>query len=226
MLFLIYSGHVLILWNYWICFIWSLCLNLCTKPTGTISHYLRLLVLSTKLTFSIRFAYLEHEREENSTWALEKFKELSTSEKLLSKVMVTNRKLDLMNVIEIVFHPHSTSYVYSMFQKNVGLKWKEYVEANRQEHVMNLWNKVMYLNMVFEFEQHLQHFEVVPIRTSRLSPISAITHTSLSARTNTSVPTWIGTSGSTLSFTVTFGSSSWCLNQPTLPPLRSRVRGP
>ncbi|XP_058742340.1 protein FAR1-RELATED SEQUENCE 5-like [Vicia villosa] len=44
-------------------------------------------VTSTKLTFSVAFAYLEHEREKNFTWALQKLKELFYSEKLLSNVL-------------------------------------------------------------------------------------------------------------------------------------------
>ncbi|XP_058751096.1 protein FAR1-RELATED SEQUENCE 5-like [Vicia villosa] len=45
-------------------------------------------VTSTKLTFSVSFAYLEHEREENFTWALEGLKELFCSEKLLLHVLL------------------------------------------------------------------------------------------------------------------------------------------
>lgn len=73
-------------------------------------------VMSTKLTFSVDFVNLKHERETNFTWALEKLKELFTSEKLLLKVMVTDQKLAMMNVIEVCFHSHSTFSVYSIFQ--------------------------------------------------------------------------------------------------------------
>ncbi|CAI8614294.1 unnamed protein product [Vicia faba] len=55
---------------------------------------------SMKLMFSIGFAYLEHERDENFTWALEKLKEFFSSENLLPKVVVTDRELVLMNVME------------------------------------------------------------------------------------------------------------------------------
>ncbi|XP_058733650.1 protein FAR1-RELATED SEQUENCE 5-like [Vicia villosa] len=54
-------------------------------------------VISIKLTFSVAFAYLEHEREENFTWALKRLKELFYSEKLLPDVLVTDRELALMN---------------------------------------------------------------------------------------------------------------------------------
>lgn len=41
------------------------------------------------------------------------------------------------------------------------MKCKEYVESNRPNHFMDLWNKVMYSNMESEFVEHLKHFEVV-----------------------------------------------------------------
>lgn len=58
-------------------------------------------VTSTKLTFSVEFTYLEHERVENFTWALEKLKELFASEKFLSKVVVM--ELALVNAMEVMF---------------------------------------------------------------------------------------------------------------------------
>ncbi|XP_058784801.1 uncharacterized protein LOC131659661 [Vicia villosa] len=57
-------------------------------------------VTSTKLTFLVAFAYLEQEREENLTWALERLKELFYSEKFLPDVMVTDWELALMNAID------------------------------------------------------------------------------------------------------------------------------
>lgn len=56
-------------------------------------------VTSTKLIFLIVFVYSEYKREENFTWALEKLKELFTSEKLFSKVMVTDRELAMINAL-------------------------------------------------------------------------------------------------------------------------------
>ncbi|XP_050908484.1 uncharacterized protein LOC127122139 [Lathyrus oleraceus] len=70
-------------------------------------------VMSTKLTFSVGFTYLEYEREENFKWVLEKLKELFSYEKLLSNVMVTDQELALMNAIEVVF-PNST-YMLCLF---------------------------------------------------------------------------------------------------------------
>ncbi|XP_050888704.1 uncharacterized protein LOC127093845 [Lathyrus oleraceus] len=64
-------------------------------------------VTSTKLKFSIGFAYLEHERKDKFKWALEKLKEFFSFEKFLLNVVVTDRELALMNAIEVVF-PNST----------------------------------------------------------------------------------------------------------------------
>ncbi|XP_058760449.1 uncharacterized protein LOC131633780 [Vicia villosa] len=80
-------------------------------------------VTSIKLMFSVAFAFLEHEREENFAWALEKLKELFYSEELLPDVM--------------------------------------YVKSERQEHVMDQRNNMMYSNTEDEFDVHLNHFESV-----------------------------------------------------------------
>ena len=84
---------------------WKLLIIYCTYKTNM--YRLPLLeiigVTSTKLTFSVVFSYMEHEREENFTWVLEKLKELSAFEKLLSKVLVTDLELLVGHHEE---HPH------------------------------------------------------------------------------------------------------------------------
>lgn len=73
---------------------------------------------------------MEHEREENYTWAPEKLSELFTSEEFLPKVMVTNWGLTMVNSIEVVF-PFSFHILCVLhISKNVGSKCKEYLEAN------------------------------------------------------------------------------------------------
>ncbi|XP_058725673.1 uncharacterized protein LOC131596966 [Vicia villosa] len=85
-----------------------------THP-DSVKYWIRLLetvgVTSTKLTFLVVFANLEHEREENFTWALEKLKELFSLEKLLPKVVVTDREFALMNAMESVF-PDASHLLY------------------------------------------------------------------------------------------------------------------
>lgn len=67
---------------------------------------------------------------------MEKLKEMFTSKKLFPKVMVTNQEF---------FH----------VAKIVGAKYEEFVEVNKQVHVMKLWNNVMYSNRKIEYEHDL-----------------------------------------------------------------------
>ncbi|XP_050877676.1 uncharacterized protein LOC127081465 [Lathyrus oleraceus] len=64
-----------------------------------------------KLTFSVGFAYLKHERGENFKWAMEKLKELFSYEKMPLKVVVTDQELALMNAIKVVFSKSTIKYV-------------------------------------------------------------------------------------------------------------------
>ena len=41
------------------------------------------------------------------------------------------------------------------------MKCKEYVKSERHEHVMDLWNNIMYANRESEYLAHLKHFETV-----------------------------------------------------------------
>ena len=38
---------------------------------------------------------------------------------------------------------------------------QEYVKSKRDEHVMDLWNNIMYANREAEFVTHLKHFETI-----------------------------------------------------------------
>ncbi|XP_058772442.1 uncharacterized protein LOC131646426 [Vicia villosa] len=87
----------------------------------------------TKLTFSIAFAYLEYERDENFAWALENLKELFSSGKLLAKVVVMDRELEFMNAMEYVL-PNATHLLCPFhISKNMSMKCKEYVKSKRRE---------------------------------------------------------------------------------------------
>ncbi|XP_058756891.1 protein FAR1-RELATED SEQUENCE 5-like [Vicia villosa] len=85
-------------------------------------------VRSTKLTFSVAFGCLEHEREDYLSWTFETLKELFSSEKLLPKVVVADRELALMNAMESVF-PNATHLWCSFhISNNVSMKYREYVK--------------------------------------------------------------------------------------------------
>ena len=59
-------------------------------------------VTSTNLTFSVALAYLEGESEGNYTWALSRLKTI-LEDGWVPSIIVTDRELALMNVIERVF---------------------------------------------------------------------------------------------------------------------------
>lgn len=82
-------------------------------------------------------------------------------QEVASQGTVTCRTLSKINSIEVVFPSSFHLLYYSMYKKYVGSKCKEYEEANWQELVIDLRNKVMYSNRMFEFDQHLQYFEVI-----------------------------------------------------------------
>lgn len=113
-----------------------------------------------KLTFFIDFAYLVHEREESFIWALEKIKEFFTSDRLLQNVLITLVWTRIDESGRSVF-PKSY-HLFCMFHitKKITI-CKEYVYSHRNEHVMYMWNNIIYLNIEISFVVQLKHFEVV-----------------------------------------------------------------
>ncbi|XP_073223420.1 uncharacterized protein [Cicer arietinum] len=118
-------------------------------------------VTSTSLTFSVGFAYLEKERQDNFIWAFEKVRMLFKSESLISKVIVTDRDLAMMNAISVVFPTSIHLLCRFHIEKNVGARCKQYVKKDRQEEVMDLWKKIVYSTSVEEYDHHLQQFEIL-----------------------------------------------------------------
>ena len=57
---------------------------------------------STDMTFSVAFAYLQYEKEDNYTWALGILRSVM-DENTLHSIIVTDRELALMNAICMVF---------------------------------------------------------------------------------------------------------------------------
>lgn len=41
------------------------------------------------------------------------------------------------------------------------MKCKDYDESHRHEHVMDIWNNIIYSNTETDFVVHLKHFKVV-----------------------------------------------------------------
>ncbi|XP_047171972.1 uncharacterized protein LOC124840032 [Vigna umbellata] len=79
-------------------------------------------VTSIGLTFIAVFAFFSSERQNNFTWALERFKGLLLTSKGGPRVVVTDRDLTLMNVIDNVF-PETYQMLYTFhIMKNVKAK--------------------------------------------------------------------------------------------------------
>ncbi|XP_050896317.1 protein FAR1-RELATED SEQUENCE 6-like [Lathyrus oleraceus] len=87
-------------------------------------------VTSTEKTYYVGFAFLEREKEENVTWALEVCREMLKDQEEMLKVIVTDRYTSLMNSVAKVFPTsyallcscHTTKNVRSRVKVAVGTK--------------------------------------------------------------------------------------------------------
>ena len=60
-------------------------------------------VTSIEMTFSVAFAYLKVEHEDNFNWCLDSLKTL-IHDRLMPFVIVTDRDLALVNAVKKIFH--------------------------------------------------------------------------------------------------------------------------
>ena len=81
----------------------------------------------TNLTFSVAFVYLEAERVDNYTWAMEKLQSLMFADRL-PNIIVTNRELALMNVVRLVFPTTTNLLCRWHISKNVLANCKKLFE--------------------------------------------------------------------------------------------------
>ena len=86
-------------------------------------------VTSTRLTFSIAFAFLSSEKQNNFTWALERLRGLFMTSEGGPQVIVTDRDLALMNVVGIVFPECYQLLCRFHIQKHVQAKCKMLVNS-------------------------------------------------------------------------------------------------
>jgi len=123
-------------------------------------------VTSTKMTYSVAFAFLSFEQENNFTWALEMLVGLLTSKLNMPKVIVTDRNTALMNVVATVLPEIEHVLCYFHIEKNVKAKCitdcrvktkptdakvvdKDVKEANDEKHydlvkkIMRAWREVV-----------------------------------------------------------------------------------
>ncbi|KAI5435375.1 hypothetical protein KIW84_021980 [Lathyrus oleraceus] len=90
---------------------------------------------------------------------MEKLKELFVKKDLCPQVILTDRDLALMKVIEIVF-PRSTNLLCRFhINKNVGAKCKQHVVNDLQKTIDTLWMEVVWASDEVEYGQRLHQLE-------------------------------------------------------------------
>ena len=117
-------------------------------------------VTSTELTFSVAFAYLESERTDNFTWALQKLRELIVRHDAMPHVIVTDRDIALMNAVESVFPTSRNLLCQFHINKNVKAKCKLMVHPKEQwDLVMDAWTSVIDSPNEGDYDIRVSHLE-------------------------------------------------------------------
>ncbi|XP_027913070.1 PKS-NRPS hybrid synthetase CHGG_01239-like isoform X1 [Vigna unguiculata] len=119
-------------------------------------------VTSTELTFSVAFAFVESERADNFTWALQKLRGLIVKDEDIPQVIVTNRDISLMNAVQVVFPSSSNLLCRFHINNNVKTKCLSIVHPKeKQDLVMDAWDVVVNSSNESEYMQRLALFEKV-----------------------------------------------------------------
>ncbi|XP_045796056.1 uncharacterized protein LOC123890485 [Trifolium pratense] len=119
-------------------------------------------VTSTELTFTVAFAFLDSERIDNFTWALQKLRGLFLSDDSISKVIVTDKDPVLMNAVEFVFPSSHNLLCRFHMSINVRPKCKTLVSPKEKNlYVLAAWSDLINSHDKVEYVQRLQHFEEV-----------------------------------------------------------------
>ena len=116
---------------------------------------------STCLTFSIGFAFMTSEKTHDVAWALKKLKSLIVKEENLPQVIVTDKDMALMNVVESVFPTSKQLLCRFHIAKNVSAKAKLYCEKSDWDSIKSAWDDVMYSADEREYEIHLTDFQLL-----------------------------------------------------------------
>ena len=109
-----------------------------------------------RLTFSVCFAYIEREREDNYSWALDKLKGFMGNN-MLPSVIVTDREVALMNVIQNVFPTITHLLCRCHILKNILANCKKLFETNEVwESFITSWNILVLSATKDHYMQHLR----------------------------------------------------------------------
>lgn len=113
-------------------------------------------VTSTNLTFSIAFIYLQSEREENYTWALQILRNLLDVYCIMPDVIVTDRKLSLMNAIYAVFPTSMHLLCRWHISKNVLSKCKNMFDSPAPfNYFLNSWGSLVLSSTLDDYHERL-----------------------------------------------------------------------
>src|SRR3954469_23639805 len=129
-------------------------------------------VTSTDKTYSVGFAYLECEKEDNFTWALGICKSLLVDQAVMPNVIVTDRDNALMNAVDTVFPTstallcryHITCNVRSKLKPAVGTKDRpdengKVVKADVVvDRIMAAWREILDAYSEEVYTEKLVHF--------------------------------------------------------------------
>ncbi|XP_028053365.1 PKS-NRPS hybrid synthetase CHGG_01239-like [Camellia sinensis] len=112
-------------------------------------------VTSTDMSFSVAFAYLQFERIDNYVWVLTTLCSL-LDDIAIPEVIVTDRKLALMNAIDRVFSTSRHLLCRWHISKNVLAKCKKMFKSKEEwDKFISLWNFLVLSSTELEYNEHL-----------------------------------------------------------------------
>ncbi|KAL6503348.1 hypothetical protein OROGR_025271 [Orobanche gracilis] len=99
---------------------------------------------STGRTFSVGFAWVSNEKEDNFIWVLQQCTSLLRNEDLRPRVILTDRDFALMNAVEEVFPTSAAMVCRFHVTKNVTSRMKEVVKIKNEEDVKqsDVWDNI------------------------------------------------------------------------------------
>jgi len=119
-------------------------------------------VTSTRLTFSIAFAFLSSEKQNNFTWAFERLRGLFITSEGGLQVIVTDMDLALMNAVGIEFHECYHLLCCFHIKKNVQAKCKMLVNSvDAWDVVLQACENVMDCEDELKFNDYVNRLELV-----------------------------------------------------------------
>ncbi|XP_070667353.1 PKS-NRPS hybrid synthetase cheA-like [Malus domestica] len=157
-------------------------------------------VTSTNITFSVAFAFIDHEKEDNYTWALTRLKTLMNDD-CIPGVIVTDRDLALMNAIRNVFPStrhllcrwHINQAVATNCKKLFTLEevwnmffndWQTLVSSSTEEEYLHNWHA--FESKFSSFHEGIDYLKTTWLNEHKEKFVAAWTDTCMHFGTKTS----------------------------------------